>query len=248
MYQAALKVLRELVGCQVRCCASRAEDERCMAACRVVSFLGSGMQGSNKGSTAGSMEGCLRKEQQLRVVCAAANMLRAGGQVQHARGAAGGGRAAPSAGGEGFRPQRPHQGAGGCLAWQHGNQTWIAGGKRVQWACGQRRAAHRALVAAFCHSWHSVPLPALPNQGAGCALQASLPMPAAASVIACACCCTLDASACSCMLIAFACMSMQATELLVFLAGVKQAGLAGSTHAFVKPPKAQAAWKVVLGR
>lgn len=40
----------------------------------------------------------------------------------------------------------------------------------------------------------------------------------------------------------------QATELLLFLAGVKQAGLAGNTHPVVKPMKSQASGKVVLGR
>ncbi|GAB4823407.1 hypothetical protein N2152v2_010453 [Parachlorella kessleri] len=40
----------------------------------------------------------------------------------------------------------------------------------------------------------------------------------------------------------------QATELLVYLAGIKQAGLPSNTFAIVKPPKAQTAWKVVLGR
>lgn len=41
---------------------------------------------------------------------------------------------------------------------------------------------------------------------------------------------------------------MQATELLLYLAGVQQAGLAGRTAAFLKPLKGQTAWKVVLGR
>ena len=35
---------------------------------------------------------------------------------------------------------------------------------------------------------------------------------------------------------------------MVYLAGIKQAGLPSNTFAIVKSPKAQTAWKVVLGR
>ncbi len=43
-------------------------------------------------------------------------------------------------------------------------------------------------------------------------------------------------------------LCLQATDLLVYLAGVKQAGLLSNTHPFVKQVKSQTAWKVVLGR
>ncbi len=42
--------------------------------------------------------------------------------------------------------------------------------------------------------------------------------------------------------------AVQATELLVHLASVKQAGLPSNTNPFVKQVKSQTAWKVVLGR